>query len=489
MPRRIGWLLIPLLFLALVSLVWRGAAARQVGGRPAATPAKAAPVAAQAAPGPAAANAFVYTVPTALPVATVVRRLWPTTSYMTRAEFEAALRQANQLRNTTYLKPGQQLQVPGYESVIVEKPIASDPHLEVRAIYLTGLMAGSRLGLDLVRRWREAGGNAVVFDVKDSDGGVNVPFQHPLAPPQSPAIPNLPKYVRWLHQQNLYAIARLAIFRDGTLVRSHPELAVRSRRTGAAWRENGALVWTDPSHRRVQEYNLALAKQVAGAGVDEVQFDYVRFPAEGDQKDTQFEFEKENPAWQRHDVITDFVAHAYDTLHSQGVLVSLDVFGVTAWQDREDLAETGQDVVDLARHCDVLSPMIYPSHFFNMDGYKRPGDAPEHFIGASMERFQKIMAEVRRPGAKAEGVILRPWLQAFRWHTKTYGVDYVLTQVRVAKARGGNGFLFWNAANLYSEPLKAMGIMRQDPAPYFRGDEIPQRPAAVPASPAAGTRH
>ena len=63
-----------------------------------------------------------------------------------------------------------------------------------------------------------------------------------------------------------------------------------------------------------------------------------------------------------------------------GVLVSLDVFGVMAWQRPVDLEHTGQDIPAMARFCDVLSPMVYPSHFFGMDGYARPGDAPEHFI-------------------------------------------------------------------------------------------------------------
>ena len=54
---------------------------------------------------------------------------------------------------------------------------------ETRAVYLTGLMAGSDHGLRIIRRWRELGGNAVVFDVKDSDGSINIPFDNPLAGP------------------------------------------------------------------------------------------------------------------------------------------------------------------------------------------------------------------------------------------------------------------------------------------------------------------
>ncbi len=122
-----------------------------------------------------------------------------------------------------------------------------------------------------------------------------------------------------------------------------------------------------------------------------------------------------------------------------------------AWQRPVDLAHTGQDIVRMAKYCDVLSPMIYPSHFFGMDGIAHPGDAPEHFIGESMDRFEKI--------TKGSGVVIRPWLQAFRWRTKTYSPEYIKAQVLTAKDKGGIGFLFWNAANDYSKPYAAMPEM------------------------------
>ena len=63
---------------------------------------------------------------------------------------------------------------------IVEKSVPVQRDFEVRAIYLTGLMAASDHGIRIIRHWREVGGNAVVFDIKDSDGSVTIPFDHPL---------------------------------------------------------------------------------------------------------------------------------------------------------------------------------------------------------------------------------------------------------------------------------------------------------------------
>jgi hypothetical protein len=95
-----------------------------------------------------------------------------------------------------------------------------------------------------------------------------------------------------------------------------------------------------------------------------------------------------------------------------------------------------------------------------MDNYKLPGDAPEHFISISMDRFEKI--------TNGSGVVLRPWLQAFRWRTKTYSPQYILTQVSTSKQHHGDGFLFWNAANDYSKPLAAMPVIMAHPQQYLK---------------------
>ncbi|MGA2629541.1 MAG: putative glycoside hydrolase [Terriglobia bacterium] len=394
---------------------------------------------------------IVHTVKAGDNLGGLANRYLPQTVFMTTGELESAIRQANPSWTEGHLQPGQQLVIPGIETAPNAdlRPAPRPKNAEIRAIYLTGWTAGSAHGIELIRRWKGLGGNAVVFDLKDFDGLVTVAFSHPLAPEkQRPPIRSLSKLVRFLRRLGLQSIGRIALFRDEQIATHHPELAVQSRRAKGPWRENGKQVWTDPSRREVQDYNIALAVYAARRGVDEIQFDYVRFPAEGDQADARFAIETEQPAWTRSQVITDFLRRAYDELHSLGVLVSLDVFGVMAWARPVDLAHTGQKIEDMARQCDVLSPMIYPSHFFGMDGYDKPGDAPEHFIGESMDRFRKVTA--------GTDVVLRPWLQAFAWRTKTYSPDYVHIQLRVAREKGGIGFLFWNARNDYSVPFRAI---------------------------------
>ena len=499
---------------------------------------------AKSTPAPLAApGTEIYTAKRGETIPTIARRYLGKTSYLTSSELADAIRSANHKSDASnILKANENIIIPGILSApVTEKTIAVPKDFEVRAIYLTGIMAASDHGLRIIKHWREVGGNAVVFDIKDSDGSVNIPFEHPLLGQHQVYIHDVAKLVRFLHQQNMHAIARIAIFRDERLVKQHPELAVQSRKNKQAWRENSKLVWTDPSQPKVQDYNIALAKHVAELGADEIQFDYVRFPAEGDQKDAAFVYQNGQPEAvqpeteasvstdstclvsqsnaaapkgrkhaahgasrgtaasdanqtpegrqikgackvaakaaprgpQRTDVITGFLKKAYAELHPTGVLLSLDVFGVMAWQRQVDLAHTGQDIVGMAHYCDVLSPMIYPSHFFGMDNIAHPGDEPAHFIGESMDRFELI--------TKGSGVVIRPWLQAFHWRTKTYSPEYIKIQVETAKDKGGIGFLFWNAANDYSKPYEAMPEMKaadlkqgsKDKPKYFRGDELP----------------
>ncbi|MCU1303374.1 MAG: hypothetical protein JWQ87_3658 [Candidatus Sulfotelmatobacter sp.] len=509
----------------------------------------------------AAPGTEIYIAKRGESISVVARQYLKRTGYLTSSELSDAIRHINGNRSGNTLRAGEQIAIPGILSApIVEKTVPVAKDFEVRAIYLTGIMAASDHGMRIIRHWRDVGGNAVVFDIKDSDGSITIPFEHPLLGKHQVYIHDLPKFVHFVHSQNMHAIARIAIFRDERMVVEHPELAVQSRKNKQPWRENGKLVWTDPSQPKVQDFDIALAKFVAQSGADEIQFDYVRFPAEGDQKDASFLYQSEHPeasqpvdptpaivvleenaaackvpaakrrkhathaatgetevgnnkapegrqavcrapskaaaprGYQRSDVITAFLKKAYAELHPTGVLLSLDVFGVMAWQRPVDLAHTGQDIVGMAKYCDVLSPMIYPSHFFGMDNIAHPGDAPEHFIGESMARFELI--------TKGSGVVIRPWLQAFRWRTKTYSPEYIKVQVATAKEKGGIGFLFWNAANDYSKPYEAMPEMRsanskegsKDKGKFFRGDELPGvtakaslTPTAIPAPASAAT--
>src|SRR5206468_2529215 len=189
---------------------------------------------------PAGAELYVAKRGESLPG--LVHRYLPKTKYMTGSELETAIKQANPEIKGIWFKADQKIIVPGTlpaDYKATAQTVSSN--FEARAIYLTATMAGSAKGLEIMKHWREVGGNSVVFDLKDSDGLIEIPFQHELSNDKYQPIRNVAKLVNYIHGMNMHAIARIAIFRDEHLVEHHPELAVQSRKNGGAWKENGKL--------------------------------------------------------------------------------------------------------------------------------------------------------------------------------------------------------------------------------------------------------
>jgi hypothetical protein len=207
-------------------------------------------------------GAALHTVAKGESLPGIVHRYLPRTHFMTGSGLEEAIRAANPgvkgiSPRGIWPKPGSELVIPSYQESWTERPVPVAKDFEVRAIYLTGTMAGSARGLEIIRKWREAGGNSVVFDIKDSDGSVSVPTGLPLAPEQkSYPIRNLPKFTAYLHSLGMHGIARIAIFRDEALVAAHPELAVQSRSRSPQQAKNGLA--GDPAHTMEAEVSCAI---------------------------------------------------------------------------------------------------------------------------------------------------------------------------------------------------------------------------------------
>ena len=199
----------------------------------------------------------------------------------------------------------------------------------------------------------------------------------------------------------------------------------------------------------MQDYNLQLAIELAEKGVDEIQFDYIRFPTAGDFRDAQFAYSsgvKPNETY-----IEQYLERAYKEISARNVNFSIDVFGIVAWGHEGDIKKTGQRIELLAKYCDVISPMLYPSHFNdNFDGYAKPGDAPYYFINTGCRKFQE----------QAGKTPIRPWLQAFGWRVSNYNQAYISEQIRASNDAAACGYLFWNAGNNYDIVLKALKDIR-----------------------------
>jgi hypothetical protein len=394
------------------------------------------------------------------------------TNHYSLTDLMNAIRRTNDLQSNL-LQIGQKLEIPVLpegDYPVVSRKVADGA--EMRGIYLTGPACGVSTVWQRVDGFVESGGNAVVFDAKDIDGGISFHSQHPLAGwgkgRPAPVISSLPDMMDRMEKRGLYVVARLALFLDGELGRQRPDLALPDAE-GNPWTERGCA-WIDASQPEVRDYNLTLALELAVAGVDEIQFDYVRFPTNGwrEDWDSTEEPDLETEAARRREIITAFLSAAHDTLGHLGVKISADLYGIMAWGRMEDLALTGQHVPTIASVVDIICPMIYPSHFNpGFEGRRRPGDDPEYFIGEGTRRFVELAA------GQAE---IRPWLQAFPYRVSNYDGQYIAAQIESSRSAGGSGWCLWNPACRYQTALTVLPGLCDDPLP------LPALPTGEPIS-------
>ncbi len=344
-----------------------------------------------------------------------------------------------------------------------------DHRLPATGVYMTASTAGSSKGLSLADQVIQAGGNAIIFDVKDQPGDLSymskVALARTIATGSLAAIDRPAVLVDKLHQRGLHVVARLACFYDVRLATHRPDLVPRSKE-GGLWSERGVPNWVDPSLPEVQQYLLDLAAEAAELGVDEIQLDYVRFPTGGNPSDALFSFDPTQVA--KHEIITEFVRRVRLVVAKRDVLLSADIFGVAAWGREADVLSTGQLPEDLLPHLDVVSPMLYPSHFSS--GFHRiedPTAYPYFFVYEGCRRL-KLMAE-------ENGVAVRPWIQAFPHGVTQFSRLFVTEQMLGAQEGGAAGWMLWIQSNRYDVGLDAMerfangtagsGVRRMPPAP------------------------
>lgn len=348
--------------------------------------------------------------------------------------------------------PGQILaRAPGYRAAAVA---VIDPRnagvvvklapFEPKALYLTVYGIGSKTlkggALDLIKH---GSANALVIDLKGDKG--LVPYPSPTAAATAPGarklttIRDLPALVKELHGQGVYLIARIVTFKDDPLAAAHPELAIRTA-SGALFRDREGLAWTDPFQQPVRDYNIDLAVEAAKAGFDEIQFDYLRFP----DSSARMRLAKASNLANRTQAIGSFLAEARRRLTPYNVFLSADIFGYVCWNT--DDTGIGQRLSDLMPSVDYLSPMLYPSGFrWGIPGIENP-------VANSYSIVRDSLAQARAR-LKVSPKRFRPWLQAFRdyaFDRRLFAADEVADQIRAAADFGSDGWMLWNARNVYS---------------------------------------
>jgi hypothetical protein len=294
--------------------------------------------------------------------------------------------------------------------------------------------------------------NAFVIDAKDIVGILTYKSNDPIVQKyqQHPAIiKDFNKLVHYLHSKNIYVIVRQALFQDMNLIKYRKDLAIYNKNTASKTIEyKGNPIWLDPAKEEVQDYNLRIFKELLSFGVDEIQFDYVRYPAEGDLSGVVFHDVNTPEDKTKH--LERFLFKAWFLKYPTETKLSIDVFGVTAWQEKKDIMTTGQDIPKISVYLDYISPMLYPSHFNRgFEGIANPADHPEYFYQKGMNYFKALLPDY---------VKIRPWLQAFKWRVTNYNEEYILRQIKTSQDNHGYGWILWNAASNYEIPLRALKI-------------------------------
>ena len=252
-------------------------------------------------------------------------------------------------------------------------PIALKP-IQVRALYLSVYgIASSKLregALDLIRQGRA---NALVIDVKDDRSQIpfkiGLPMAAEIGAQRLITIRDIKELLSGLRAQGIYTIGRVVVFKDDKLAAAHPEWTVRVK-GGHQFRDRERLRWMDPFRRQVWDYNIAIAKEAAEAGFDEVQFDYVRFP---DSRNGVFS--QPSTVGGRTEAITGFLQAARTALAPSNVFTSANIFGYVCWNSND--TDIGQQINHVAGAVDVISPMLYPSGFkFGIPGFRNPVQHP-----------------------------------------------------------------------------------------------------------------
>jgi len=314
------------------------------------------------------------------------------------------------------------------------------PH-EIRGVHVT--MGLASLPGKLQQYLALPGLNTVELDVKDENGKVGfVPSAVPLARRVGAAAPyyKARRAARLAHAKGVYLIGRVVTFEDPVLSEQRPDLAIHTS-DGSLWHNNAGLGWTNPYDKRVWKYNVDLGVAAAKAGFDEIQFDYVRFPSDGDLSIIRYPGAHRQPMNQ---TIPAFLRYARARLHPLHVRISADVFGLSA---NHDLG-IGQYPSQIGSIVDALYPMVYPSHFTSGEyNLSDPNAAPGATVLLSLRDFRD-----RVPLGRA---VLIPWLQDFSLY-RTYTPADVAAQVQSARTEHTGGFMLWNAAGVYTaKALKA----------------------------------
>ena len=338
-------------------------------------------------------------------------------------------------------------------SVVVKEEVATTTQIThlptpkpLKGLYMTSWVAGTNAMRDhVIHLLDTTEANAVVIDLKDYSGNITYPVDDPKLKAVGSVdrrIPSLKNLTTLLHSKGVYVIGRIACFQDPYFVKLHPEYAMKKATDNTVvWTDHKGLTWLDPGEQPVWDYLILVSNDAYAQGVDEIQFDYTRFPSDGDMKNIYYPISEGKD---RASVINDFWTYLNTNLHGKGPVMSVDIFGL-ATSAKDDLG-IGQNLENALRNFDYVSPMVYPSHYASgWDDFKDPQAHPYEVVKRAMDDGVS-----RAQVLNIDSLKLRPWLQDFGLYGEKYGPVEVRDQIKATTDAGLDSWILWDAANVFT---------------------------------------
>lgn len=348
---------------------------------------------------------------------------------------------------------GQELNSPKVENIPTQTtdPLAEIPvtHIKtpehVKAAYVSGWVAGSKKYLDPVVSMIDTTElNSIVIDVKDSTGRISFAVSDPELKKYGAyekRIPDIRALTTLLHQKNIYIIGRVSVFQDPFLTKLKPEWSITKKSDGKVWKDRKGLSFLDPANIEVRKYIVAVALDAYKEGFDEINFDYIRYPSDGNIKDINYRLIDGKT---RADNIEDFFKYlSTEVKKVENIPISADLFGLTT-ESNDDMG-IGQVWEKALPYFDYLCPMVYPSHYPpGQLGYKNPSLHPYEIVNTALKG---AVAKTNKVGISISKI--RPWLQDFNLGA-IYTKDMVTAQMKAVYDNGLNSWMLWDPANKYT---------------------------------------
>lgn len=347
----------------------------------------------------------------------------------------------------------------------VESPKRAEPtfvvkHLPtpkpVKAIYMTQCVVGTKpFRADLVKLVEDTEINSIIIDIKDYSGRVSFPTENPVVKPATGGACgayDMKEFIGTLHDKNIYVIGRITVFQDPFMTKLYPERAVHKISDGGVWKDNKGLSFIDVGSREHWDYIVELSKEAHAIGFDELNYDYIRYPSDGNMKDTSYQLP---PGMEKKEMLRQFFVYLREKVKPIGVVTSADIFGMTT-TNTDDL-NIGQVLENALANFDYVAPMVYPSHYPpNFNGWADPNKYPyeliKYVMSSGVARAKAMDTELLSldpsyTGNSAEK--LRPWLQDFQYGG-TYGPAEVRAQIQATYDSGLDSWMLWSPSNRYT---------------------------------------